>query len=294
LTNFRKEPYLLFYRLISFYPDHIELYEQALCHKSTGAKDKLGKALNNERLEFLGDAILDSVVADIVYHRFANKEEGFLTDTRSKIVQRETLNKVAIEMGLPKLMQLTAKSGALHSNNVFGNAFEALVGAIYLDHGYGRCKQFIENKLIASFSNIDKLANKEVNFKSRLIEWGQSNRVSVDFEVIETFQDHRKELVFQTCAKINGLAGGIGIGHSKKESQQNAAKVALKKLQDDVQFNEEARLIKTENITSTDELNLAETTNFVETDEKPVSETPLVVESASDEASERVELEIKE
>jgi ribonuclease-3 len=242
LTNFRKEPYLLFYRLIGFYPDDIRLYELALLHKSTGVKDKQGHALNNERLEFLGDAILDAVVADIVYHRFAGKEEGFLTNTRSKIVQRESLNKVAIEMGLPQIMKLTAKSGALHSNNIFGNAFEALVGAIYLDQGYGRSKQFIENKLIASFSNIHKLANKEVNFKSRLIEWGQSNKVPVDFEVIETFHDQHKELVFQSRAMLNGLAGGMGIGHSKKESQQNAAKMALKKLQEEDDFKSQVIL----------------------------------------------------
>jgi ribonuclease-3 len=243
LTNSRKEPYLLFYRLTGFIPDNIGLYQLAMCHKSTGAKDAAGHAANNERLEFLGDAVLDAVVADILYQRFGDKEEGFLTDTRSKIVQRESLNKLAIEMELPALMQLSAKNGGLHGNNVFGNAFEALVGAIYLDQGYERCKQFIEKKLIASFININKLANKEVNFKSRLIEWGQSNKVPVEFEVIETFHDSHNELVFQTRALVNGLSGGIGIGHSKKESQQNAAKMTIRKMQEDTAFCEEAKHI---------------------------------------------------
>lgn len=240
LTNSRKEPYLLFYRLTGIVPDNLELYELAMCHKSTGAKDGRGNAWNNERLEFLGDAILNAIVADLVYQKFSNKEEGFLTDTRSKIVQRESLNKLAIEIELPKLMQLSVKNGALHGNNVFGNAFEALVGAIYIDQGYGRCKQFIESKLFASSIDLNKMAHKEVNFKSRLIEWGQSNKVPVDFEIIETFHDRHNELAFQTRVLINGLEGGTGVGHSKKESHQNAAKMALKKLQEEAGFREQA------------------------------------------------------
>lgn len=240
LTNSRKEPYLLFYRLTGLFPKCIDLYQLSMCHKSTGAKDAQGNAINNERLEYLGDAILNAIVGDIVFRQFVDKEEGFLTDTRSKIVQRESLNKLAIEMGIPKLMQLSAKNGALHGNNVFGNAFEALVGAIYLDQGYERCKQFIEAKLFSSSIDLNKMAHKEVNFKSRLIEWGQSNKVPVDFEVIETFHDNHNELTFQTQALINGLVGGLGVGHSKKESHQNAAKMALKKLQEDEQFCTEA------------------------------------------------------
>lgn len=239
MTNSRKEPYLLFYRLTGIIPDNLDLYEMAMCHKSTGVKDSKGNSVNNERLEFLGDAILNSIVADIVYHQFTDKGEGFLTDTRSKIVQRESLNKLAIELGIPKIMQLSSKNGALHGNNVFGNAFEALIGAIYLDQGYERCNQFIESKLIASCIDVNKMAQKEVNFKSRLIEWGQSNKVPVEFEVIETFHDRRNELTFQTHVLVNGLVGGLGVGHSKKESHQNAAKVAMKKLQEDEDFIEQ-------------------------------------------------------
>lgn len=252
-SRIRQEPYLLFYRLTGFIPDNLGLYELAMCHKSTGVKDAQGNAVNNERLEFLGDAIINSIVADIVYHRFADKEEGFLTDTRSKIVQRESLNKLAIELGIPKLMQLSPKNGALHGNNIFGNAFEALIGAIYLDQGYERCKQFIETKLIASSIDVNKMANKEVNFKSRLIEWGQSNKVPIEFEVIETFHDRRNELTFQTHVLINGLVGGLGVGHSKKESHQNASKMALKKLQEDEEFNEQVFLPKPEVSTDTEE-----------------------------------------
>jgi ribonuclease-3 len=235
LTNHRKEPYLLFNRLIGFSPERIELYELALLHKSMGARDSSGKLANNERLEFLGDAIITAVVSDIVYEHFNEKEEGFLTNIRAKIVQRESLNKIAIEMGIPSLIQLPS-SGQLHGNNVFGNALEALVGAIYLDQGFERCKEFIQHRIIDKSLNINSLADKEVNFKSRLIEWGQSHRVAVVFDVIETLQNRKNEVTFQTKALINGELGGIGVGHSKKESQQQAAKMAFIKLKNDHVF----------------------------------------------------------
>ena len=235
LTNHRKEPYLLFNRLIGFFPEKIELYELALLHKSMGARNSSGKLANNERLEFLGDAIITAVVSDIVYEHFSEKEEGFLTNIRAKIVQRESLNKIAIEMGIPALIQLPS-SGQLHGNNVFGNALEALVGAIYLDQGFERCKEFIQHRIIDKSLNINTLANKEVNFKSRLIEWGQSHRVPVVFDVFETLQNRQNEVTFQTRALVNGEVGGIGGGHSKKESQQQAAKMAYIKLQNDHVF----------------------------------------------------------
>lgn len=235
LTNHRKEPYLLFNRLIGFFPEKIELYELALLHKSMGARDSSGKLANNERLEFLGDAIITAVVSDIVYEHFSGKEEGFLTNIRAKIVQRESLNKIAIEMGIPSLIQLPS-NGQLHGNNVFGNALEALVGAIYVDQGFVRCKEFIQHRIIDNSLNINSLANKEVNFKSRLIEWGQSHRVPVVFDVFETLQNRQNEVSFQTRALVNGEVGGIGVGHSKKESQQQAAKMAFIKLQNDHVF----------------------------------------------------------
>jgi len=235
LTNHRKEPYLLFNRLIGFFPEKIELYELALLHKSMGARDSSGKLANNERLEFLGDAIITAVVSDIVYEHFSAKEEGFLTNIRAKIVQRESLNKIAIEMGIPSLIQLPSSS-QLHGNNVFGNTLEALVGAIYLDQGFERCKEFIQHRIIDNSLNINTLANKELNFKSRLIEWGQSHRVPVVFDVVETHQNRQNEVTFQTRALVNGEVGGIGVGHSKKESQQQAAKMAYIKLQKDHVF----------------------------------------------------------
>lgn len=225
-----KESYSRFYKILGFYPHDISFYEQALLHKSLAAKSDKGKPLNNERLEFLGDAILDAIVADIVYKQFTGKKEGFLTNTRSKIVQRETLNKLAVEIGLDKLIKYSTKSSS-HNSYMCGNAFEALVGAIYMDRGYEVCKYFIDEKIIKKYIDLESLARKEVNFKSKLIEWTQKNRVVATFDLIEEFLDKEANPVFQTEIIVEGISAGTGIGYSKKESQQNAAKMALKKIQ---------------------------------------------------------------
>ena len=178
-----RESYLCFYRILGFYPHNIHLYHQALLHKSTSLRSEKGRPINNERLEFLGDAILDAIVGDIVYKHFEGKKEGFLTNTRSKIVQRETLNKLAVEIGLDKLIKYSARSSS-HNSYMYGNAFEAFIGAIYLDQGYERCKRFLEERIIHPYIDLDKLSRKEVNFKSKLIEWSQKNKIEVSFELI--------------------------------------------------------------------------------------------------------------
>ena len=144
---FRKdrESYFCFYRILGFFPRDIKVYQQALLHKSISMRSEKGRPINNERLEFLGDAILDAIVGDIVYRHFEGRREGFLTNTRSKIVQRETLNKLAVEIGLDKLVKYSTRSSS-HNSYMYGNAFEAFIGAIYLDQGYDRCKQFMEEK----------------------------------------------------------------------------------------------------------------------------------------------------
>ena len=226
-----KEPYSSLYKILGFYPDNIHLYEQAFLHKSSSVESGDGRWLNNERLEFLGDAVLDAVVADIVYKHFQNKREGFLTNTRSKIVQRETMNRVAVELGLDKMVVYSAKLSS-HNNHMYGNALEALIGAIYLDQGYEVCYNFIQNVLIKKHVNLETIARKEVNFKSSLIEWSQKSKLEVSFELIEQFLDQDSNPVFQTEVRIEGLPAGTGTGYSKKESQQNAAQMAIKKVKD--------------------------------------------------------------
>lgn len=247
-----RESYFCFYRILGFYPRNIRLYEQALLHKSTAVRSEKGRPLNNERLEFLGDAILDAIVGDIVYQHFEGKREGFLTNTRSKIVQRETLNKLAVEIGLDKLIKYSTRSSS-HNSYMYGNAFEAFIGAIYLDRGYECCKQFMQKKIIELYIDLDKLSRKEVNFKSKLIEWSQKNKMEVSFELIEQFLDKENNPVFQTEVRIEGILGGSGTGYSKKESQQNAAQMALKKIKGDPEFMAGVQEAKVQNNISTED-----------------------------------------
>jgi len=230
-----KEPYLSFYKIFGFYPFNITLYEQALLHKSSSIKLKDGKWINNERLEFLGDAILDAIVADIVFKEFEYKKEGFLTNMRSKIVQRDTLNKLALELGIDKLVKTSAKNTAPNTH-MYGNALEALIGAIYLDQGYRAAKKFVFEKLIKQHLNIETVAEQEANYKSRLIEWSQKQKISVSFDLIDSFVDEHNTPIFKTAVMILGEQAGLGTGYSKKESQQKAAKEAYNKLHRNTNF----------------------------------------------------------
>ena len=271
---FRKdrESYFCFYRILGFFPRDIRFYQQALLHKSTSVRSEKGRPLNNERLEFLGDAILDAIVGDIVYKHFEGRREGFLTNTRSKIVQRETLNKLAVEIGLDKLVKYSTRSSS-HNSYMYGNAFEAFIGAIYLDQGYERCKQFMEKKILKNYIDLDKMSRKEVNFKSKLIEWSQKTKMEVSFELIEQFLDQDYNPMFHTEVRIESLSAGTGTGYSKKESQQNAAQMALKKIKSDEAFKEAIETAKIQNYAAkenmaTEETQIvAEETSAVETSE---------------------------
>ena len=243
-----KEFLTVLYDILGFYPHNLEVYRVAFAHKSlsyhrdetNGKKDSRGnnrrqrsettsKPLNNERLEYLGDAVLESIVSDILFRHFPNKREGFLTSTRSKMVQRDTLNKLAIALGLEKLIQAAQGTDMSHTN-IAGNAFEALMGAIYLDRGYKHCHWFISNRVVGRHIDIDALAHKEVNFKSKLLEWSQKNRIQMSFR---DSQNDQKERGFQSVILLEGIIMGRGIGRSKKESQQEAAKEALTSMRRD-------------------------------------------------------------
>lgn len=267
-----RESYFCFYKILGFFPRNIRFYEQALLHKSTSIRSEKGRPLNNERLEFLGDAILDAIVGDIVYKHFEGRREGFLTNTRSKIVQRETLNKLAVEIGLDKLVKYSTRSSS-HNSYMYGNAFEAFIGAIYLDQGYERCKQFMEKKILKNYIDLDKMSRKEVNFKSKLIEWSQKTKMEVSFELIEQFLDQDYNPMFHTEVRIESLSAGTGTGYSKKESQQNAAQMALKKIKSDEAFKEAIETAKIqnhaakENMATEETQIVAEETSAIETSE---------------------------
>lgn len=219
------------YAILGFYPRNLEPYRIALVHKSQVYRGRGGKdhPLNNERLEYLGDAILEAVVSDIVFHRFPRRDEGFLTATRSKIVQRSSLNNLAVEIGLDKLIRCAAARSS-HNSNIAGNAFEALIGAIYKDRGYKHVKWFVEKRIVGRLLDIDAVAGREVNFKSKLLEWAQKNRLRLDFCDEQGRDDESNSPLFRCIVKIEGVRAGDGRGYSKKEAQQATAKDALLKL----------------------------------------------------------------
>ena len=240
-----KELYVSLRQIIGFYPRDIELYKTALLHKSIARRNDKGKPVNNERLEFLGDAILDAVVGDIVFQHFPGKREGFLTNTRSKLVQRETLGRLAKEMGINDLI-VSASRNQSHNSYMGGNAFEALVGAIYLDRGYDACMRFMQKRILSQLINIDKVAYKEVNFKSKLLEWTQKNRVRMEFQLLQQKKDENGSPVFAYQVVIEGIKGASATGYSKKESQQTASKLTLEMLRKQPQFIDAVFAAKTD------------------------------------------------
>lgn len=234
---FRKEKefYLSIYHIIGILPHNLEYYKTALLHKSVARRNEKGRPINNERLEFLGDAILDAIVGDIVFQHFSGKREGFLTNTRSKIVQRDTLNRLAKDMGITRLILSNGRS-ASHNSYLGGNAFEALVGALYLDHGYNACKKFMQKQILGELINIDKVAYKEVNFKSKLLEWTQKHKVEIEFKPLNFGKDSDGNPTFSFQVILENIACGEGKGYSKKESQQEAAKETMQRIRKDAKF----------------------------------------------------------
>ncbi len=230
-----KELYSSLYRILGFYPHNIEVYKTALAHKSSSFKTKLGTSVNNERLEFLGDAILSACTSDILYTRFPNKREGFLTSTRSKLVQRETLGQLATELGLDRLIRHSTNN-KVHHSYMGGNAFEALIGAIYIDRGYERCKWFVTKRILGKLVDIDGMAKTETNFKSKLLEWCQKNHLKLEFRIRDQHTPPGAEMEFDTVVLIESCEAGFGKGFSKKESHQNAAREALIRIRKEQSF----------------------------------------------------------
>ena len=274
-----KELYLSLYNIIGVLPHNLSFYKTALLHKSVARRNDKGKPVNNERLEFLGDAILDAIVGDIVYEHFPGKREGFLPNTRSKIVQRETLNKLANDLGITRLI-LSSGHSQSHNSYLGGNAFEALVGALYLDHGYTACMKFMKKQILGELINIDKVAYKEVNFKSKLIEWTQKHKIRLEFKPLSFGKDKEGSPTFSFQVVLEGIACGEGSGYSKKESQQEAAKVTLQYIRKNTKFADKIFKAKQKRIA----LEQPEDLSVIETTEDNVSVLPLK-DDADDESN---------
>ena len=227
----RKGFYLFLKDLIGFYPQNLKLYDLAFVHKSASTTDSRGNFINNERLEYLGDAVLSAVIADFLYNRFPQEDEGFLTKTRSKLVNRSFLTKLTYDMGLNEFIDSNTTKN-IDSSHIYGDALEALIGAIYLDKDYQAAKYFITKRILSKFVNLTEIEQSDLNFKSRLIEWSQKNKIELEFETIEEMNEKTKQPRFIATVVIDNKKLGVGTGPSKKEAHQNAARVALEKLED--------------------------------------------------------------
>jgi ribonuclease-3 len=200
----------------------------AMTHSSSSSGTR--KLACNERLEFLGDAVLSSVTADFLYSKFSKEREGFLTKSRSNLVCRERLNELAVRIGLDKYL-IACGLPQQHNSHVYGNALEALIGAIYIDKGYKYCRRFLLDKVFSQLTDIESVVKSDKNYKSRLIEWGQKRHIDVDFRIVS--EQMRKEgAFFVSEALVGGEVCGVGEGFSKRESQQKAARQALLKLEE--------------------------------------------------------------
>ena len=230
--NRKKKFYGLSISQIGFVPNNRNLYRLALLHKSASQVTPKGVVLNYERLEFLGDAVLGAIVAELLYKFFPNKDEGFLTRIRSKVVSRESLNSLAIHMGLDKAV--VAKSDISRNKHIYGDVFEAFIGAMFLDQGFSSTKHFIEKYVFPNFFNINELIATDKNYKSRLIEWGQKNKIDIH---IDTHDHPKRRNRFYCQVLINGEEKGIGEGTSKKEAEQQAAQKVIELLQKEADGN---------------------------------------------------------
>lgn len=214
--------------ILGFYPGNIYLYVLALRHRSAALEIASGKKISNERLEYLGDAVLSAVIADYLFHKYPFKDEGFLTQMRSKFVSRANLNKLSLKMGINELIKTENESGNLY-RSMGGDAFEALVGAIYVDKGYRFTRQVIIDRIIKLYIDLEDLESRELNFKSKLIEYAQKEKLTLEFKVIgEEGKGYSRQYIVQ--ALMNGVAWGRGQGHSIKVAEQAAAEAACAKI----------------------------------------------------------------
>lgn len=216
--------------LLGFVPGNLSLYRLAFRHKSVAQNVKKGVKNSNERLEFLGDAVLGSVVAEVLFKLYPYEDEGFLTELRSKIVSRVNLNQLARKLGFEGLIEYDSRVlGSSRQGSLLGDAFEALIGAVYLDKGYNFTRNFLINHIIKSHIDIHTLEQTETNFKSKLIEWCQRHSKDISFDLIENSEGESAKL-FTVQASVDGEVMGLGKEFNKKNAEKLAAEKACEAL----------------------------------------------------------------
>ncbi len=211
--------------LLGFSPKHISYYRLALMHRSKPEE----VTDSNERLEFLGDAILGAIIAEYLFKKYPYQPEGYLTELRSKIVRRETMNNVALRMGLNKLVQYNKNDRGLSRSHIFGNALEALIGAVYLDKGFIKTRNFILNQIVREYIDLDTMESTDTNYKNQLLSWAQRKNYLLSFDTLDEKTEASRKL-FTVGIMINGELFANGTGFNKKEAGQVAAQKALEKI----------------------------------------------------------------
>ncbi|HNP54249.1 MAG TPA: ribonuclease III [Ferruginibacter sp.] len=211
--------------VLGFTPGNLSLYRTALSHRSV----REGADENNERLEFLGDAVLSSIIAHYLFRKYPYKGEGFLTEMRSKMVNRQKLNEIALKMGLKKITFYNKFDNALKISQIFGNTLEALIGAVYLDKGYRKTQQWVEEYIIYPHMFTDDLEEIEINIKNKLYGWANKNGHVLAFPTLEEKMENGRRL-FTIAASVDGEVVAQGKGYNKKDASQIAAQLAVEKL----------------------------------------------------------------
>jgi ribonuclease-3 len=225
--------YAILSDLLGLYPRNIELYKLALLHRSASVELADGTHLNNERLEFLGDAVLEAVVSEYLFVEFPRSDEGVLTRLRSKIVSRQTLNTLAQRIGLDKYV-IQHTNGSIVQKHIHGDALEAMIGAIYLDRGYEQVNKLLINKVFHNYLNLEEIISSETDYKSRLIEWCQKSHQSVRFETGPDSDYTTQRPMFRSVVVIEDIEVGHGRGETKKEAEQHASQAVVEVLSDQI------------------------------------------------------------
>jgi len=215
--------------VLGFVPDNMRLFKLAFFHKSMNNEEEKRsiKSYNNERLEYLGDAVLSTIVAEYLYKKYPGKAEGFLTKMRSKIVKRKTLNQVAERMGIDVI--LTKYSQGKMSYSMLGNAFEAMVGALYIEYGYDKTRNYVISKILMRYLDIHELETSDDNYKSQLLEWGQKEGRTIAYKLISKYKLDKRDR-FRIGVYLDGKEISTAEDFNKKSAEQTASSLALKNL----------------------------------------------------------------
>jgi ribonuclease III len=218
-------------KILGFKPGNLKLYEVAFIHRSATFTLPDKTKINNERLEYLGDAVLDAILSDFLFEKFPDASEGFMTKIRSRIVNREILNQLAISMGIQEIL-ISNISSLQPTKNLYGDALEALIGSVFIDKGFRKTKKFFIRNVLNKFLNLDEIVSTDTDYKSLVFEWVQKHRSSIIFTYNEEYDFNLKKSVFSTTLIIDSKEMGEGHGTSKKEAEQEAASQAWKRLKD--------------------------------------------------------------